>query len=121
VEYGEDRIRCYLDGKLIQEATPPNPRPLHVAASKDEKTGEIILKIVNASRDPISAGLDLGTRGSLSGTNTILTAGSPFAENSLDNPKRVAPQTSRIEFKSSRFEQVFPAYSLSVMRLRSRG
>ncbi|HVT12063.1 MAG TPA: alpha-L-arabinofuranosidase C-terminal domain-containing protein [Fimbriimonadaceae bacterium] len=114
IEYSPERIKCYLDGKLIHDETAPEPKPLDVVASRVDKTGEVILKIVNTSDAPISTTLK-GLPAGVSGTRITLTSASPADENTLDDPMHVSPKTS--SFTGPDF--TFPAYSVTILRCRA--
>ena len=49
VELAGSRVRCYLDGNLVHdvEIAPPNVPRLVATASRDNQSGEVILKVVN--------------------------------------------------------------------------
>ena len=49
IELKGPNIRCYLDGKLIHDITYPSFQSLYAVASRIDKTGEVILKVVNVS------------------------------------------------------------------------
>jgi alpha-L-arabinofuranosidase len=114
VEYTPERIRCYLDGRLIHDVPCPQPKPLHVVASRGEKTGEVILKIVNSGDKPIEARLELGEP--MLGTITILTSPSPSDENTLAEPRKVAPKMEK--FVTAKSNRTLPPYSVSVIRCK---
>jgi hypothetical protein len=47
----------------------------------------------------------------------VLTDADPKAENSLDEPQRVAPKTEPLSITGNTFTRVFPGNSLTVLRL----
>ena len=51
IEIRGNSVKGYLDGKLVQEVsdTRANVKSLCASASRDDKSGDIILKVVNAS------------------------------------------------------------------------
>jgi alpha-N-arabinofuranosidase len=122
VQVGGGKIACYLDGRLItrtDEVSAPFVQPAYVAASKVSATGELILKVVNVSSDPVKMALNLEGGGSFEpvAEGWQLT-GRPEDQNSLDNPKKVAPKRIRISDVSPHFSRVFPAYSVTVIRVK---
>ncbi|MGQ9879859.1 MAG: alpha-L-arabinofuranosidase C-terminal domain-containing protein [Armatimonadota bacterium] len=124
IELQGPRIRCYLDGKLIHdfEDMPDSVSMLHAVASRNEKTREVILKIVNVSDSAQETTIELvGVRSlSLTAKMVTLTGANPEDENSLEEPTRVAPAESRLEGVSSRFRVNLPAHSLTVLVLKER-
>lgn len=119
VELKDSNIKCYLDGKLIHDVTIESPQPLYAVAGQMQKSGEIVLKVVNTSHQPCDTELNLEGAGRLAraGNLTVLTSASPLDENSLDAPKKVAPVESPLRVPGPKFQHTFPACSVSVLRL----
>jgi len=46
--------------------------------------------------------------------------GEPDQVNSIEEPKRIAPKSEPLAVRSPEFAQVFPAHSVSVLRLKTR-
>jgi alpha-L-arabinofuranosidase len=119
IELAGPRIRCWLDGKLIHDFEERNPNPLTATAGRTEKTGEIILKVVNNSTRPQEVDITLEGIGTVSprGTAIVLSSESPADENSFGSPKKIAPKRESLADLSSRFRRTFPANSLTVIRV----
>ena len=117
-------MECYLDGKLVQSADLPVRRTpsLFTSASREEKSGVIILKVVNPALEAVSAGIHLNGAGPLSATGaaTILTAGLKDV-NSFDEPRKVSPVTVPVNGVGPEFPYTFAANSMTVIRLRPAG
>lgn len=122
------RIQCYLDGVLIHDE--PNPvvvdavvKAPDLAAScvKESATGDIIVKVVSRSSQPVSARLDLSGVGVLAanGTATVLS-GDPLAENAFGQVATLLPKVSVIAV-GPQFTHEIPAHSLSVIRIKTKG
>lgn len=123
IECRGEKIRGYLDGKLVQEATvPPPPPTLHAVVTKEEKTGDVLVKLVNMSAKERNVRLNLAGVGNLSGKGeaTVLTGGDPLAENSFDAPLRVSPVTQALIGVSPDFTYKAPAWSASILRLKTK-
>jgi alpha-L-arabinofuranosidase len=112
IETSGKTIKCYLDGKLIHDVTPPVLKSLYASASRDKGTGEVILKVVNTSRSELSADVKLNGVKTVQGPAkaTVLTSENPTDENSLTEPTKVAPVTKTIDMKGPSFQHAFPAY-----------
>jgi alpha-L-arabinofuranosidase len=121
IELAGNRIRCYLDGKLIHDATSTPPAKFFATAGRDDAAGEIVLKAINTSAEPVAA--NLRTRGAPrivpEATLTVLKSENLSDNNSLDRPDDVVPVETRISTAGSEFAHEFPPYSLTVMRLKS--
>jgi len=121
VELQGARVRCYLDGKLVHEAdTISRLDPLHAVAGKTEKTGEVVLKVVNVTGVPYETQVRLPAERRLKGkaSQVVLTSASPTDENTLVEPRKVAPVQTTLMVAPA-FKHVFPAHSLTVLRLRA--
>ncbi len=121
VELTGNRIRCYLDGQLIHDATAPKTEHFYAVAGQDEPSGDIVIKAINTGREPVAATLGLrGVDQVKSGTVTVLTSGRLSDNNSLDEPMRVAPAESPLSGAAREFGHTFGAQSFSVLRLKTR-
>jgi len=120
VEYSDQRIRCYQDGQLVYDEEMPVMNPLHVTAGRDAKTGDVILKVVNVSKEAREMNIDLQglPSGIKSASAQMLTSGSPLDENTLDQPTRVSPKRADVTVSGNKITHKFPAYSLTVIRLK---
>lgn len=122
VELLGTRIRCFLDGELVHEAdTISRLEPLHAVAGKTGKAGEIVLKVVNVANTPYETRVQLPGVRRLQGkaSQVVLTSGSPTDENTLTEPRKVAPIAGTCPVTAPGFTHVFPANSLTVLRLRA--
>ncbi len=119
IEFSGERIRCYLDGKLVHDVECPQITPLYAVAGRVDKTGEVIIKVVNVSGVAVHATIELeGGGDSKSGTQTVLSSESPTDENTIDSPAKLAPHTNKVNLKVPRSEHDFPAYSITIFRVK---
>ena len=118
IELSGPRIRCYLDGRLVHDATHLQMKPLCAVASRANATGEVILKVANAWQGPCATEIELAGLARLPGTAqaTVLTSANADDENSLDEPTKVAPRTQSIP-AGAKFRHTFPANSVTVIRI----
>ena len=120
VEVGKKGVRCYLDGKLIHDFTYPTSSSLYAVAGLSKSGDEVILKVVNASMadqqtDIRLAGVD---KVQTLGTAIVLKSPKPGDENSLEAPTKVAPATNPLQNAAKQFKHVFPADSVTILRLK---
>ncbi len=59
IELAGNRIRCFLDGELIHDATSTPPEKFFVNAGRDEASGELIVKAINLAAEPLTASINL--------------------------------------------------------------
>lgn len=121
VELQGTSIRCFIDGKLVNQATDAPPGSVYASASRDSRSGEVILKVVNfsASAQPLRVDLP-GAREVAPTARAQVLAGQPGDVNSIEEPLKVAPRNLTVHGTGRQFTHAFPAYSVSVMRLRAR-
>ena len=95
---------------------------LFASATRENASGEVILKVVNAANSAAKAEIKLKTTTAVAGRATIivLTGASGAAMNSFDQPRNVAPVESIVQDASNAFRHTFPANSMTVMRLKGR-
>ncbi|HZZ27678.1 MAG TPA: alpha-L-arabinofuranosidase C-terminal domain-containing protein [Pirellulales bacterium] len=117
-------IKCYLDDKLVSEGTQPPPAPptnLFATASRDDASGDVILKLVNISAEPCSAKLNFqGAKNVVSQASLETLSGSPGDVNSIDHPTKVVPKKSSLDHAAASFTQEFPAHSVNVLRVKTQ-
>jgi alpha-L-arabinofuranosidase len=125
VEVSGKRVKCSLDGQLIHDVVYADQNPvkaLYASASHDDNTGEVILKVVNASAEKIETAVHLKGAGGLPQTAQaiVLTSDNPTDENSLDAPDKVSPKTQTLTLAGPEFQHVFPGNSLTVLRIATQ-
>jgi alpha-L-arabinofuranosidase len=110
----------YFNKITFQQGMGNKDSTLAASCVKDEKTGDIIIKIVNAGSVKASARIDLAAFGKIMPTARLqLLSGDPDMKNTMQAPDAVIPKTSVIETKKKMSYEV-PAYSLSVVRIKTR-
>jgi len=117
-------LECYLDGKLIQSADVLLRRvpALFASATRDEKTGEVILKVVNPGADTGETQVLLAGLPCVAPEVKVITlTGTSLSDvNSLDYPLTVAPVETKVSITSPRFGYRFARHSLTVLRIKTR-
>jgi alpha-N-arabinofuranosidase len=96
---------------------------LDVAATRRERDGEIALFVVNCHSTPEEARVEVAGFDRSGGAAEVWTLAGDSLEavNSFQEKDRVTPRESRVVLESSAFEHEFPAYSVTVLRLRPAG
>jgi alpha-L-arabinofuranosidase len=121
IETQGNRIRCYLDGKLIHDVVDQGPKPLSVVAGRADKGKTLVLKVVNYSAKAQETTIDLRGAGKLAekGEAIVLTSDKPSDENSLMMPQKVTPVRRTVSGIGERFTHTFAPYSVTILRLKS--
>lgn len=125
VDVRGDRVKCYLDGSLVHDIDyhqGGQVKALYACAAREQKTGDVIVKVVNTSATPLETEIDFSGAKSLAGTasETVLTSEEPADENSLNEPTKVSPRVESMDFNGASFTQAFPGNSFTILRLQNR-
>lgn len=119
------RVQCFLDGKLVIDIPNVNGEivlpMMESVVSRVERTGEIVVKVVNFASQPqkTSVRLDGAAGVSANGTETVLTSASVEDENTLDQPTKVAPVSRSVSGLGPQFTYTFAPNSLTILRLKT--
>lgn len=107
---------------LLDGSTKNGQGDLYASASLDEPTGEMILKVVNTTATPKTVNVNVaGPKKVAKSVRTFVLESSDLkAENSLDNPMRVAPVEKQITVSANQFAHTFTPQSLTVIRVPLR-
>lgn len=113
-------IAASLDGKEILNLELPRVDVVRSIAGRDERTGEIVIKVLNPGSDSATMRIDLkGVPRVNGGSETVLSAARTTEENSFAQPTRIAPVTRPLSTASTQFQHQFPPYSLTILRLKA--
>jgi alpha-L-arabinofuranosidase len=108
---------------MYGQDTPSFQQPgLYATATLDTPADEVIVKVVNSAAEPRRAvvRLDGAAEGRRRARLWVLAGGSLDAENSLAEPRKVAPVESRLALPGPVFTHWFPPCSLSVFHVPRR-
>ncbi len=119
--YYVQRVFASNTGTRIVPAAPHSEDGLYTSATIDDRTHELIVKVVNAAPTARSAELRL-TGSDLSSTVKVTTLQSSDvnAENSFDHPQAVAPQQSTAEIRSGAMTVDLLPSSVNIYRIKLR-
>jgi alpha-L-arabinofuranosidase len=122
VELNDRRTRCYLDGKLVHDQTPSAPKQLFALAGRDEPSGDLIVKVINASPEPAVTTLNLSGMERLApeAQITVLKSDLPTDNNSMDSPTKIVPVTTKEAIPGPTFTREFPPYSFTLVKVHTR-
>jgi alpha-L-arabinofuranosidase len=119
IEVQGANVKCFLDGKLIHDASYQATKPLYAVASLAKRANEVILKVVNVSAADQETDLQLeGTRVRPTAKAIVLVSDKPEDENTLEQPTKIKPVTLTLNNASAAFHYTFPANSVTVLRLK---
>ena len=122
VEVRGASARCLLDGKLVHEFSLPERQSLYANATFDEKTSELIIKLVNPTSAAQTAKLNLGTAVVGQPLVSFLASEKGSDENSMRAQLNVSPmeyQLRNVEGASA-IDYPVPPFSLSILRVKTK-
>ncbi|WP_409473157.1 alpha-L-arabinofuranosidase C-terminal domain-containing protein [Streptomyces sp. HC307] len=114
------QVSLYLDGELWGSFTDDKPaEPFRQVVTEDERTGDLIVKVVNAQSSAARTAIDLGGAKVASRARVTTLAAAPEDVNTeTDTP--VTPVTSTFSGVADRFTYTFPANSVTFLRIQQR-
>jgi len=112
-------VTCYLDGKRLMTYT--QPKDFFSIAGRDEKTNEVVIKVVNATASKRDVRMEItDTRLENTGKAITLSADSPDDENSFEQPRQFVPQETTVAGVAPNFNYEFKPWSITVLRLKEK-
>jgi alpha-N-arabinofuranosidase len=94
---------------------------IYVSATREDSSGDVILKLVNIQAVPQSLRIDLqGVKTIRSDATGEVLTGELTAINTVAEPRKVTPRAIAITNAAPAFVHELPAHSVTVMRLRTR-
>ena len=101
--------------------TAPGPvsvDPLYATASRDKATGDVIVKLINITDEPIDAKINIAGIAIAPQAKAIVLTGQRRDQNSITEPTKVAPREETISNAGPSFTHALPARSITVLRLK---
>ncbi|MDR1121248.1 MAG: carbohydrate binding domain-containing protein [Dysgonamonadaceae bacterium] len=118
IEVSGTQAKCYLDNALLHEVSLPVQRNIYTAASIDDETGFLYVKLINPNSIAHTASLNIANAGIVSAEGILLTASSGDAENTMANPVLVAPQNIPVSFLENTVNYSVPAFSANILKFQ---
>jgi alpha-L-arabinofuranosidase len=114
-------IRTFVNGEAYHtiESKPVVIEPLYYIASKDESTGEIIVKVVNVSNQLQTANIELLNVSYSKGKIFSLCNYDLDAVNDFDQPEFISPKEKEFVFEDSNFNYEFEKESITIFRFQA--
>ncbi len=115
-------ITGYVDGEQAFSVEDEEQiEPLYQVVTRDEDTGAITLKVVNAQDQAITTDIDLeGTRLKDKGEVTTIAC-DPGCDNTLGEDQVVYPETQKVKHLGNEFTYDFEPYSVTFITLKPQG
>lgn len=115
INRGDVVLPMQLSRDLITGKRPT----LYASSCKDEKSGDVIVKVVNSTAKPVETTVKINGAGKTSGKGlaTILAGSKLNEQNSFDEPKKIKPLLINIDAVGSEFKYKFEPQSVTVLRI----
>jgi len=96
-------------------------RQVFFDATRDRRSGAIYLKVVNESGAALAIHVRISgaPRIAPEGEATVLQAASPQDTNTIEDPRHIVPHRESVHGLSADFTREFPAYSITVLELKT--
>jgi alpha-N-arabinofuranosidase len=120
LQVGLDTVKCFLDGKLLMTYTEPDK--LFAISGKDEKNGDIILKIVNAYNAEIPVNVGFQNSFPIQPSSELITLSAPNLtdENSFEQPEQYIPKRRYVETTGKSLSLTLKRHSINTIRLKPK-
>jgi alpha-L-arabinofuranosidase len=120
IEVRGTRVSLYLNGELWGSfADDRVTQPFAQVVTRDDRTGELILKVVNAQDTPAVTRVDLGRRRVQPTARMTVITGDPGEQNTR-SAEPIKPVTQTVGGIGSNFTRTFPPNSVTFLRIRTR-
>lgn len=120
VEVDGDSVCCFLDGKQIIAAKLKGvtTEGIYSNAQYEEKSGEMIVKVVNNGHYATSADVNISHFPVSEARLIRLSSAKGNDENTLDVPTNIVPQEHLLSPAGNTIHVDIPAYSLNIIRIK---
>jgi alpha-N-arabinofuranosidase len=98
-----------------------NATELYACASRDDASGDVIVKLVNRRSQPVKIDFDLQGSGTIGRIATLETLTGPLdGVNTVAEPKAIVPKKGTVAVAGPKFSHVFAADSVNILRFKTR-
>jgi alpha-L-arabinofuranosidase len=121
IEVRGRQVTLYLDGDRWGSFTDDKvAESFRQVVTRDEATGELIVKVVNAQEAPARTRIDLGEGAAVAPTARLtVLRGDPDAVNTADD-RPIRPEHTTVGGVDTAFTHTFPPHSITFLRIGER-
>lgn len=121
LEVSPEMVRLFVDGQELAAGEPPVQTRQLCQAGYDEKTGELVIKVVNGTDKPYKRCFNIAGAQNVIPTGKIITlSGDAEDENTFEQPTRLAPQTMVYGKFGKLFSYEFAPMSFTILRIKAQ-
>jgi len=119
--YAQQMFQMHRGDTVVPARMAVEPANFFYSATRSSKHGTVYLKVVNLNATPetvtiaVNGVKKVAARGAL----LVLTSGQPEDTNTLEDPNKVVPITTRIKGLGTSFTRTFAPYSINVLQLET--
>jgi alpha-L-arabinofuranosidase len=119
IEVTKTKVFCYLNNTLIQSFDIPKSVLLYTAASLDETSKQLFVKVINPAATDVTSKLVFKgfPTSKVGGNSTILTSANAADENSLTELNKISPVITTIDSLGNNY--TFKANSVTIFKLNT--
>jgi alpha-L-arabinofuranosidase len=113
-------ISLFIDGVEILKYKAVTPLHQFSVAGYDEKSGEMILKVVNADEQPWRSTVKIKNSGKILAEGEVIALAAGFLkdENSYQQPLKISPKSTKYANFSESFDYEFAPASFTILRIK---
>lgn len=116
----DNMVAVEIDGKEEFRQMASAPTGHYIASGYDEPTGEIIVKVVNATGETYSPKISINASDVESKGKTLtLKADSKKSENSMQQPELIVPMENEYNGFGKQFKYTFAPNSFTILKLKA--
>jgi alpha-N-arabinofuranosidase len=108
----------------VEQPRPPAQqiRKIFSDATRDSQTGVIYLKVVNSlpTPQPVTVEISGAAAVAAKGSAIVLKANKLDDTNSLLEPTKIVPVTEKVKGLGTSFTRIFPAFSITILELKTK-
>ncbi len=120
IEVRGTHVSLHLDGELFFEFDDDQvTEPFAQVVTRDEATGDLLVKVVNAQAEPARTRIDLGDLKVGRKAEMTVLAGDPEQQNTR-TAQPIRPETTTISGVTSRFTRTFEPHSVTLLRIETK-
>ncbi|MCD0444850.1 hypothetical protein LO763_14630 [Glycomyces sp. A-F 0318] len=122
IEVSGRTITGYVDGaEAFSVVDEEQIEPLYQVVTRDERTGEITLKVVNAQSESVTTDVNLEGRRLRDKAEVTTLQCDPGCDNVLGQEQVVHPETEQVRDLGNEFTYEFEPYSVTFITLKPQG
>jgi alpha-N-arabinofuranosidase len=117
--YAIQMFSCNVGDEIL--ATASTGSPVQGSATRDSRTGEIFIKLVNPDTNSVPLNIDINGVSALASKSTVISlSGKADDTNSIDDPRKIVPVTQSVRGLKPSFTLTLPPNSIVVLKVKAR-